>query len=110
MKKMMMILVFGLAAVVSAQQEWSSITGKVIKGWAGKNMFFVIKDNSSGQLYKANTVWADCAKAEGIFKESQVAGKDMCVEFQSHKDYANSIWRIRKIELLDASSPAKTAD
>jgi hypothetical protein len=105
MKKMMMVLVFGLVSLASAQQEWISFTGRVIKARAGQEgaTFYTLQQNDTGKKYEANTRRPDVSQNEAVIKEALESGRTVYIEFNIEDKWPDAVWRIRKIKLLDTT-------
>jgi hypothetical protein len=107
MKKMMMVLVFGLVSLASAQQEWISFTGKVSKARAGQkgSTFYTLQQNDTGKKFEANTLRTDVLQNEAVIKEALQSGRTIYIEFNIEDKWPDAIWRIRKIELSNTNCP-----
>lgn len=110
MKKLIMVMVFGLVSLVSAQQEWISFTGKVIKARAGQEgtTFYTLQRNDTGEKYEANTKRPDVLQNEAKLKEALDSGRMISIEFNVEDKWPGAVWHIRKIQILDSDTPVVT--
>ena len=100
MKKSVIVLLFGFAAV-SFAQEWTAVTGKVVKSRQGVNnaVLYTLQQNETGKKYEANTLRPDVLKNEALFKEALDTKRDLFVEFDTEAKWPDAPRRIRTIEL-----------
>jgi hypothetical protein len=106
MNKILMILLFGLVSLASAQQTWISFTGKVIKSRPGQgdSAFYTLQQNDTGKKFEANTKRPDVLQNEAVIKEALQSGRTIYMEFNIEDKWPDAVWRIRKIELLDGTA------
>lgn len=83
MKKNLMILLFGLVSLASAQQTWISFTGKIVKSRPGQDgaTFYTLQQSDTGKKFEANTRRPDVLQNEALIKEAFKSGRTIYIEF-----------------------------